>query len=465
VTDPSLERIGRYEIVRILGEGAMGRVLLARDPSLDRLVAVKTIRIQGLGEERVKAYLARFQNEARAAARLKHPNVVQVYDVGEDSDAGPYLVFEYVHGKPLGDMLGPGGIQKLEEGVRIVKGIAAALDAAHAAGIFHRDVKPDNVLVSEEGSVKLADFGVAHLSEAEMTMAGQFLGTPSYAAPEALARGECTAKTDQFSLAAVAFVILTGEKPFPGEGVAEVSHRVIHEAPRSPTSIRSDLPDAVADALLRGLAKDPDARYDSCGDLAAAVEAAALGHSAPPARAESRRVQVVLLTVALGLVASGWIALTYTIGRGAGNAGPDGGMDAGRAEVGGDRVAAPVIQPIIPPTEESSDRDDPDHRRSDAGAEAPSDAAPADAAAPITDAAAATDASGKDLDERVKDLLDEARRLADAGEAIAARAKLDEILRLDPGHPEARRLRDRLPDPPAPEAPPPSTASGAPAVP
>lgn len=437
MTEPSLERIGRYEIVKTLGEGAMGRVLLARDPSLDRLVAIKTVRIQGLSTARVKSYLDRFQNEARAAARLKHPNVVQVHDVGEDSDAGPYLVFEYVQGKPLGDLLEPGGIRKLEEAVRIICGLAAGLDAAHAAGIFHRDVKPDNVLVADEGTVKLADFGVARLPEAELTQAGHFLGTPSYAAPEALARGDCTAKTDQFSLACVAFTTLTGERPFPGEGIAEVSHRVINEEPRSPLSLRPDLPEAVSEVLLRGLSKDPDARFASCGEFAMSLEAAALGLAPAASRGEpGKKMQVAFLTIALSLVAAGWIALTYTIGRGADAETPDAGVDAGGGDV--ERVAAPVIQPLTPPERDPATSSP---RRSDAGAESSHDAAPA------TDAAAdEPDASSKDREERIKELIDEARRLRDAADFPGARAKLDEVLRLDPSHPEARRMRQALPE-------------------
>ena len=177
------QRIGRYTIDRLIGAGAMGNVFLGRDPELDRAVAVKTVRVRDLAAEARQLYLDRFKNEARAAARLHHPNIVAVYDVGEDPDVGPYLVLEYVAGSSLKQLLTSRGPLTPEACVTLADQIGRAIDTAHAAGIIHRDIKPDNLLITPEGRAKLADFGVARVPDAALTREGQFLGTPCYAAP------------------------------------------------------------------------------------------------------------------------------------------------------------------------------------------------------------------------------------------------------------------------------------------
>ena len=162
------QRIGRYTIDRLIGAGAMGNVFLGRDPELDRAVAVKTVRIRDLAAEARQLYLDRFKNEARAAARLHHPNIVAVYDVGEDPDVGPYLVLEYVAGSSLKQLLTSRGPLTPEASVTLADQIGRAIDTAHAAGIIHRDIKPDNLLITPEGRAKLADFGVARVPDAAL---------------------------------------------------------------------------------------------------------------------------------------------------------------------------------------------------------------------------------------------------------------------------------------------------------
>ena len=211
------KQIGRYTIDRLLGSGAMGFVFLGRDPELDRAVAVKTVRDLHMDPETLKLFLERFRNEARAAARLHHPNIVQVYDVGDDADLGPYLVFEYVAGSTLKQILRSRGALDALGVVRLAEEIGDALSLAHEHGIIHRDLKPDNLLVTPDGMTKLADFGIARIPNAALTREGQFLGTPCYAAPETLKLGEYGVRSDLFSFAAVLYEACAGARAFPGD--------------------------------------------------------------------------------------------------------------------------------------------------------------------------------------------------------------------------------------------------------
>ncbi|MCA9531045.1 MAG: serine/threonine protein kinase, partial [Myxococcales bacterium] len=283
MVNPIPAHIGRYDVERLLGSGAMGHVYLARDPVLDRPVAIKTVRaLSGEGDHGDPAgtaravFLERFRNEARAAAKVHHPNIVQVYDVGEDAEAGPFVVFEYVPGPTLKDVLRERGPFGPEQAVRWVEDAAAGLAAAHAHGIIHRDVKPENLLLTPEGRVKLADFGVARLPNAALTGAGQFLGTPCYAAPETLTTGEVGPESDLFSLAAVLYEILSGARAFPGKQAIAVARSVVHDDPRPLRAVRPDAapPREVQRVLDRGLAKDPARRFESVTAFARALRAA-----------------------------------------------------------------------------------------------------------------------------------------------------------------------------------------------
>ncbi len=210
------ERIGRYVIERLLGQGAMGQVYLGRDPSLDRKVAIKTVKDLDLEPEKKQRFLDRFKNEARAAARLSHASIVQVYDVGEDEGLGPFLVLEYIRGSSLKQILREAGPLLPARLCEVARDLGAGIDVAHAAGIIHRDIKPDNVLTGEDGRAKLADFGVARVPDAALTKEGQFLGTPCYAAPETLSAGRYSPQSDLFSFAVVLYELASGERAFPG---------------------------------------------------------------------------------------------------------------------------------------------------------------------------------------------------------------------------------------------------------
>ena len=270
------EKIGRYEVIRLLGQGAMGAVHLGRDPSLDREVAIKTLKEIDLPDDAKKRFLERFRNEARAAARLHDPTIVQVFDVGEDPAAGgPFLVLEYVKGTTLKHVLRERGALPPEELVDIARQIAHAIDLAHERSIIHRDVKPDNILVTEDGRAKLADFGVARLPDAALTKEGQFLGTPCYAAPETLTAGKYGPRTDLFSFAAVLYELASGARAFPGDDAISVAHGVIHDTPVLPSKAGSAQIPAQLDAvIMRGLEKNAQARYGSAMELAEAVEQA-----------------------------------------------------------------------------------------------------------------------------------------------------------------------------------------------
>ncbi len=249
--------VGRYNVLREVGRGAMGTVFLSHDPELERDVAVKLLREDARGSSEV--YRARFRNEARAAARFIHPHVVSVHDAGSDPTHGPYVVYEYVAGRNLRAVMDLGPLS-LPETLRVARGIASALDALHGIGIVHRDIKPDNVLVGDDGSVKLTDLGIARVPDAAMTREGQFLGTPAYAPPEAISRGEYSPQGDVFSLAVLLYEALTGCRAFPGDDAMKVSWAVVHFDPPAPTRLRRSLPAAVDAVFAQAFSKRPSAR-------------------------------------------------------------------------------------------------------------------------------------------------------------------------------------------------------------
>jgi serine/threonine-protein kinase len=274
-----IRALGRYQLVRLLGEGAMGRVYLATDPELGREVAIKVLRLDQAGSAR-EAYIARFRNEARAAARFNHPNVVSVHDAGVDPTLGPYLVYEYIPGSTLRATLDRGRMDAAAL-LRVTRGVAAALDALHAARIVHRDVKPDNILLAPDGRVKLTDFGIARVPDVALTRDGQFLGTPAYAAPEAIAKGEYSHRGDLFSFAAVTFEALAGVRPFPGDDAVTVSYAVVNDTPKNPSTLAHGIPVGVDDVFVKALSKEPEERHSNAKEFADALAEALVPKAAP----------------------------------------------------------------------------------------------------------------------------------------------------------------------------------------
>ena len=263
------ESIGRYEVRSLIGEGSMGRVLLAHDPVLDRDVAVKHLRHDLKIPRDVRdGLLTRMQHEARAAARVAHPNLVVLHDMGEDDAIGLYLVFEYVEGPTLKQRIAEGRMPTAEV-VRLANDLGAGLSVAHDAGILHRDVKPENVILAKTGA-KIADFGIARIPDSTLTHQGGLMGTPAYSAPETFRAGKFSPASDQFSLAATLYEALSGQRAFPGEDAVAVAARIAHESPDA-FAESLGLPAAVDAVFARALSRKADERFASCTALSAAL--------------------------------------------------------------------------------------------------------------------------------------------------------------------------------------------------
>ncbi len=264
---------GRYEIIRELGRGQAGTVYLAKDPLIDRTVAVKVLRNRpDLGGEEAGEWRARFEREVQVAGKLNHPGIVSVLDVGLDDEA--FIVMEHIEGRDLESLLEAEAPLALDRALDIGTQIADALDAAHRHGVVHRDVKPGNILVTDDSNAKVTDFGVAHLMDSRMTQAGVTYGTPAFMSPEQAAAGEIGPASDQFSLAAVTYLMLTGELPFSGASVPAVLYRLINSEPIPPESLNPTIPPALSTALLKSLSKNPRDRYRTCSSMLDALRSA-----------------------------------------------------------------------------------------------------------------------------------------------------------------------------------------------
>jgi TonB family protein len=253
---PDPQRVGRYQVIEEIGDGAMGRVWRGFDPELSRTVAIKTVKSEYLTRDTREEYLHRFRREARAAGQLSHPNIVRIFDVGDD-----YFVMELVEGVTLADLLKHRQRLEVPEATALLAPLADAIDEAHRSGVIHRDIKPANIMVESDGRPKLMDFGVARLETSVATAAGQFFGSPSYMAPEQISQGELTARADLFSFAVVAYETLTGQRPFQGASITNVMYRVVHEPSPPPRELSPDLPPHFDHVFARALAKEPGLRF------------------------------------------------------------------------------------------------------------------------------------------------------------------------------------------------------------
>lgn len=266
---PGIKHFGRYEIVAELGRGAMGVVYQARDPQIDRKVAVKTISLWGQEPEEEKEFRLRFLNEAQAAGRLHHPGIVSVFDVGEDPENhDPYIVLEYVPGETLNRILARERKLPLAKALKLAEELAEALAYAHAQGVVHRDIKPANILITEDGHAKIADFGIAKLNLAHFTLPGRVLGTPAYMAPEQLSGEGCDGRSDLFSLGVILYVMTTGMSPFQGDSATTVCFKVANREPVAASALDLNLPPQLDAVISRAIAKDPQQRYQSGSELA-----------------------------------------------------------------------------------------------------------------------------------------------------------------------------------------------------
>ena len=280
------QTLGRYQLERVLGKGAMGIVYEALDPKLHRKVAIKTILISQLDEETAKDFSMRFVREAHAVARLNHPNIVQVYDFGEEGNIA-YLVMEFIRGNELKSSLTTGQLFDRKECVRIMCELLDALDFAHEAGVVHRDIKPANVMLDSQGRTKLTDFGVARVTDAdrtnaERTQAGTMVGTPAYMSPEQIQGQKIDRRTDIFSAGVILYQFLTGQKPFVGEGAWTVAKKIIQDEPAMPSSLNVSISPEFDRVVAKALAKNPDDRFSTAREFAGALRRAAEGKPALP---------------------------------------------------------------------------------------------------------------------------------------------------------------------------------------
>jgi eukaryotic-like serine/threonine-protein kinase len=272
----TVKKLGRYDIVRVLGKGAMGVVYEARDPNLNRKVAIKTVRVDSLAKEEAAEYELRFRTEAHSAARLQHPNIVSVYDSDRDGST-PFLVMEFVKGEDLKHYLDSGQRYSLEQSVRMMRDLLAALDYAHQRKIVHRDIKPANLLIEADGRVKLTDFGVARIQdsgEATRTQGGM-VGTLKYMSPEQVEGKTVDALSDLFSAGIVLYQLLTDRRPFDGDSYFSIVNQITNQHPPAPSSVNRLLPTAVDAVVSRALAKDKTQRFANAQDFSLALQAAA----------------------------------------------------------------------------------------------------------------------------------------------------------------------------------------------
>jgi eukaryotic-like serine/threonine-protein kinase len=270
---------GRYTIQEELGRGASATVFRAHDTLLERPVALKVIASSLASDPE---FTWRFEQEARLAARLDHPNIVTVYDVGMQPDGRAFIAMRLLQGKPLDKLIADRRELPQEEVVDIVGQLAAALDYTHAAGLVHRDVKPSNVTVDEQGRVTLTDFGIARaLDSARVTLPGLTIGTPRYMSPEQVRGEDTTPGTDEYSLAVMAYEMLAGRPPFQGDGTT-LMYKIVHEQPPAPNEFNPRLSTAVADVFRKALAKAPGERWASAGEFAREMRSALTATVAQP---------------------------------------------------------------------------------------------------------------------------------------------------------------------------------------
>jgi tRNA A-37 threonylcarbamoyl transferase component Bud32 len=262
-----METIGKFEILSKLGEGAMGTVYRARDPILDRQVALKTISAELLAD---RESLERFRREARAAARLTHPNVVTIYELGEHRGT-LFIAMELLEGLDLAQALVPFDRLTPTRKLQIVLQVCRGLDYAHKRGVVHRDVKPANVRILADGAVKLVDFGIAHLAGSSLTQAGTVLGTPSYIAPEVLRSGRVDHRADIWAVGVVLYELFSGQRPFDAPNVTALAYRIVYEPLRPFDAAGLGLAPALAEIVARALAKNPTERYQQIAELAEAL--------------------------------------------------------------------------------------------------------------------------------------------------------------------------------------------------
>jgi eukaryotic-like serine/threonine-protein kinase len=313
----TIETLGKYEIKRPLGRGAMGTVYEGWDPIIARRVAIKTVRLPNESDPETEEALARFRREAQAAGRLNHPNIVGVFDYGETSDLA-YIVMEFVDGPPLKSLLDKQDRFALADTVRIMEDLLAGLHYSHERGVVHRDIKPANVMLTGTGQAKIADFGIARIESSSMTQAGTVLGTPAYMSPEQFMGQVVDARTDIYSSGVLLYQLLTGERPFEG-GMSAIMHKALNTDPPSPSQLSVTAPPSFDAVVRRAMARRPEDRYRSATDFAAAIRAAVSASAQPASQDEATQITVTARpqtgTGVAAVSASRVMPASQTVGR------------------------------------------------------------------------------------------------------------------------------------------------------
>ena len=262
-----ISHLGRYEIIGELGHGAMGVVYKAKDPLIDRILAIKTISLS-LAMDEQDEYEARFYQEAKAAGRLSHPNIVTVFDVGKSGDIA-YIAMEFLQGRELRDILSEEKRLPVSQVISIARQVAHGLSYAHEHGIVHRDVKPSNIMLIRDGLVKITDFGIARMPSSTIrTQAGVVLGSPKYMSPEQVLGTSIDQRSDIFSLGVMLYEMLVGRAPFAGDSVNAVMYQTMHTDPPPPGTLNPEVPARLDLIVAKALAKKPEDRYQSARELA-----------------------------------------------------------------------------------------------------------------------------------------------------------------------------------------------------
>ncbi|MBX7152971.1 PEGA domain-containing protein [bacterium] len=262
-----LKKLGRYEINEVLGQGAMGIVYKGVDPKIGRTVALKTLKTTSeIPEQQLAEFKRRFSQEAQSAGRLTHPNIVTIYDVGEEEGLA-YIAMEFIKGKPLDDLIAQKHPLSVDQIVKIMVQICDGLGYAHKNGVIHRDIKPANIILTDDQVAKITDFGIAKISSNSATQTGLVVGTPSYMSPEQITGKPIDNRSDIFSLGAVFYELLTYEKAFPGDNITTVMYRVVHENPTPINIVNMMVPTAFGQIIQKSMAKNPNDRYPDAESL------------------------------------------------------------------------------------------------------------------------------------------------------------------------------------------------------
>ncbi|HUX89490.1 MAG TPA: serine/threonine-protein kinase [Gallionellaceae bacterium] len=262
-----ISQLGRYNIIGELGQGAMGTVYKAVDPLIDRIVAIKTINLS-LAMDEKDEYESRFYQEAKAAGRLSHPNIVTIYDVGKSGEIA-YIAMEFLQGRELRDILNDGKRMPVEQVINVVAQVAQGLAYAHENGIVHRDVKPSNIMIVRDGHVKITDFGIARMASAAVrTQTGMVLGSPKYMSPEQVVGKQTDQRSDIFSLGVMLYEMLTGQAPFAGENINAIMYQTLNSVPPPPSTLSPNVPEMLNFIVAKALAKKLEHRYQDAKEFA-----------------------------------------------------------------------------------------------------------------------------------------------------------------------------------------------------